>query len=134
MNNININENSQMSFKEIIIYVGIDVHEKSWKVTIRMDGRELKTFSAPPSAEKLHQHLTKFYPGASYHTVYEAGFCGFSVHRKLVKLGIKNIIVNPSDIPTTDKDRKNKTDARDSRRLAIALEKNDLKAIYIPSQ
>ena len=53
-------------------------------------------------------------------------------HRKLIELGIKNIVVNPADIPTTDKDRRQKEDARDSRKIAKGLSQNNLTAIYIP--
>jgi transposase len=45
-------------------------------------------------------HLWKHYPGASYHSVYEAGFCGFWIHRELQAHGVHNIVVNPADVPT----------------------------------
>ena len=34
---------------------------------------------------------------------------------------LKKIIVNPADIPTTDKDKRQKEDKRDSRKLAKSL-------------
>ena len=70
---------------------------------------------------------------ANYFSAYEASFSGFSAHRELTKLGIKNIVVNPADIPTTDKDRKQKEDARDSRKIAEHLSSSSLQGIYIPS-
>jgi transposase len=112
-------------------YVGIDVHKKSWTVTIRTLGLEVGHFTQPPSAEALASYLTKTFPGGSYHSVYEAGFCGTTIHEHLSKLGIQNIIVNPGDIPITDKQKKTKTDLHDSRFLADCLEKKSLKAIYI---
>ena len=33
---------------------------------------------------------------AEYHSVYEAGFCGFWIHWELTNLGIHNIVVNPA--------------------------------------
>lgn len=42
--------------------------------------------------------------------------------------------MNPADIPTTDKERKQKEDRRDSRKLAKALRSNELKPIYVPTR
>jgi hypothetical protein len=67
------------------IYVGIDVHLKSWKVTVMAGDIHYKTFSAPPEADKLTNYLKQNFPGANYFSAYEAGFCGFSVHRELIK-------------------------------------------------
>jgi len=53
-----------VNFKGQYIYVGIDCHLKSWKVTIRSDEFELSTFSQEPNTEKLVKHLTINYPGA----------------------------------------------------------------------
>jgi transposase len=44
---------------------------------------------------------------------------------------VKNIVVNPADIPTTDKEKKQKEDQRDSRKIARALMNNDLIPIYV---
>ena len=75
----------------------------------------------------------KLFPGVKFKSVYEAGFTGFSTHRSLEKAGIKNIVVNPADIPLSDKDKKTKSDTRDLRTLAKKLESDDLKAIYVPT-
>ena len=115
------------------IYVGIDVHLKSWKVTVMAGDIYYKTFSAPPDGEKLANYLKHNFPGANYYSAYEAGFCGFSVHRELTRCGIKSIIVNPADIPTTDKERRQKEDQRDSRKIAKTLQAGQLEAIFVPS-
>ena len=62
-----------------------------------------------PSPKELYNYLTKHYPGAEYYSVYEAGFSGFWADRQLRDLGIKNIIVNPADVPTKSKERRRKT-------------------------
>jgi transposase len=77
--------------------------------------------------------LKRNYPGGTYHSVYEAGFCGFSIHRQLIRLGIDNIVINPADVPTKNKERRRKTDKVDSRKLARELESGSLEAIYIPT-
>jgi len=113
-------------------YLGLDVHHKSWKVTVRTMGTEVKTLVMPPDADKLHAHMRRNYPGGSYHSCYEAGFSGFGAHRRLVELGIDNRVVHAADVPTTDKERRQKDDVRDSRKLARSLENGELKPIYIP--
>jgi transposase len=112
------------------IYAGIDVHKKSWQVSVFSEGLFHKTFNQPPKPEVLHGYLTKHFPSGTYNSVYEAGFCGFWIHDKLQSLGINNIVVNPADVPTTDKEKKRKTDKVDSNKLARQLRNGELEAIY----
>lgn len=126
-------KDTKISNNEQNVYLGIDTHLKSWKVTVLLENSAFKTFSQDPSAEILKRFLCKNFPKATYYSAYEASFCGYSVHRELEKEGIKNIVVNPADIPTTDKDRKQKEDKRDSRKIAKSLRNGDLQGIYIPT-
>lgn len=123
---------NSLSFKNNTFFVGIDTHLKSWKVTIRNSGLELKTFSMNPSPIELYNYLSKNYSGGSFNIVYEAGFCGFWPLRKFMELGFNCIVVNPADIPSSNKEKVVKTDPTDSRKLARELENNSLKPIYIP--
>jgi transposase len=115
------------------LYIGFDVHKKDWRVTILTEKIAHKTFSQPPSPETLHSYLIKNFPGCTYHSVYEAGFCGYWIHNRLVELGINSIVVNPADVPTTGKERDQKTDKRDSIKLARSLRAQELTPIYVPS-
>ena len=127
-------KSTTISFKGQNIYVGIDVHLKSWKVTIIVNDMEHKTFSQDSDAKILSNYLRKNFPEAEYFSAYEAGFCGFSVHRELEGYGIRNIVVNPADIPTTDKEKRQKEDKRDSRKIAKSLKNGELTAIYVPTK
>jgi transposase len=127
-------QNNTLNFAGQNIYVGLDTHLKSWKVTIMHEKIVHKTFVQVPEPEKLVEYLKRNFPGATYHSAYEASFCGFWIHNKLVDLGVKNIVVNPADIPTTDKERKQKEDKRDSRKIARGLENGELQGIYIPGE
>ncbi len=80
----------------------------------------------------MYGFLTRSYPGAEYHSVYEAGFCGFWIHERLTALGIDNIVVNPADVPTKSSEKLRKTDTVDSGKLARSLRANELKGIYTP--
>lgn len=125
---------NRISFKGQDIYVGIDTHLKSWKVTIMTENLLHKTFSQDPKPEILYNYLQRNFPEGNYYSVYEASFCGFVAHRSLNALGVNNIVVNPADIPTTDKEKKQKEDMRDSRKLAKALRSGVLQGIHIPTK
>ncbi len=124
----------EINFKGQKIYTGIDTHLKNWAITIMTEELLHKTFSQDPNPILLANYLKNNFPGGDYYSAYEASFCGFEIHRELLKLGIKNIVVNPADIPTTDKEKKQKEDKRDSRKIAKTLRAGDLKAIYVPSK
>lgn len=125
-------QSNKLDFSNENIYVGFDVHLRSWKVTILTEKVALKTFSQDPKPELLYQYLTRNFPGGIYHSAYEAGFCGYWIHNKLKSLGINSIVVNPGDIPTTNKERVQKEDQRDSRKIARSLRSGELNAIYVP--
>jgi len=113
--------------------LGLDVHHRSWRVTIRTMGTEVRTMAMPPDPRELYSHMSRNYPGGSYRSVYEAGFSGFWAHRQLVDLGIANIVTHAADVPTSDKERRQKDDTRDSRKLARGLENGELNAIHVPT-
>lgn len=125
---------NKLDFKGQNIYVGIDVHLKSWSVAVLSEHSVLKRFSQNPDADALHKFLENNYPGANYRSVYEAGFCGFWIHRELVRLGIENLVVNPADVPTMSKEKLRKTDAVDCNKLARELRSGSLIGIYVPDQ
>ena len=70
------------------IYVGMDVHKKSWTVSIFSEHHEHKTFTQPPNAQSLVGYLKRTFPGASYHAVYAAGFSGYWIHDTLHQQGV----------------------------------------------
>lgn len=125
-------QNNKIDFNGQDIYVGIDVHLRSWKVTVMTEKLFIKTFSQDPSPEQLNRFLTRNFPNATYHSAYEAGFCGYWIHNRLLSLGIDSIVVNPADIPTTDKEKVNKNDKRDSKKIARSLRSGQLKGIHVP--
>lgn len=126
------NEITKDSFKGQSFYVGIDFHKKNWIVTILGEQYEHKTYSQNPDPELLAGYLNRNFPGANYHAVYEAGFSGFDSCRKLNQLGVNCIVIHPADVPTTQKEKEQKTDKADSRKLARSLRSNEFEAIDIP--
>ena len=121
----------KIDFTDKNLFIGLDVHKKSWSVTILVEGIEHRTFTQPPDPMALYNYLQRMFPGGSYNSAYEAGFCGYGIHRELNSLGIKNIVINAADIPTSQKDKLQKRDPIDSRKIARALENGSLRGIHI---
>lgn len=127
-------QNKAISFKNQQFFVGIDVHKKQWTVTIRNNKLVLKTYTMNASPAELSNYLYRRYPGGEYYSVYEAGFAGYWIHRELMKLGIKNIIAAPTSIPTSSKEKMEKKDTVDSRKLSRELENGSLESIFVPTK
>jgi transposase len=125
---------TKVSFAGERIYCGIDVHKLNWRVNIRSEEFELEDYSQQADEERLLSHLRKNYPCAEYELVYEAGFSGFSLQRSLASKGIKCLVINAADVPSSDKDKRRKSDCIDARKLSKALVSQSLKGIFVPQQ
>jgi transposase len=123
--------NKTTDFSGQTFYIGIDVHKKSWTVTVRTLNLEVKHFTQAPDVQYLVDILRHLFPGGTFLSAYEAGFCGTSIHTALCKAGISNIIIHPADLPQTDKLKKNKTDLHDSRAIARYLQSGLLSGIHV---
>lgn len=120
--------------KRLSIFVGIDVHKEKWVISI-YEGKEFtRSFSMSADIDQLIKHLELKYGQHLIRCVYEAGFSGFWMQKRLVAAGINCIIVNAADIPTTDYERRRKTDKLDAKKLAKHLAWGNLEGIYIPSE
>lgn len=122
-------------FRGQSIFVGIDVHLKSWKVTVLLGDYVQKTISlSPPGVKPLADYLFTHYPNGDYICAYEAGFSGFWAQEGLSSFGIKTVVFHPADIPTSDKERQQKDDVRDSRKIAKSVQSGQVEGIFIPSK
>jgi transposase len=65
-----MNTTNTISFANVHFFIGLDAHLRNWKITIRLDGLELKTFSMNPSPLELIAYLQKHYPDGIYNIVY----------------------------------------------------------------
>jgi transposase len=120
------------SFAGKKLFVGIDVHRRTYAVTVVCDEEIVWKAVMPASPQGLIEALSKRFTGAFVDTVYEAGFAGFVLHRALEKAGYQSMVVNPASIPVEANNRV-KTDKRDSRKLSFGLSKGDFRGIRIPS-
>ena len=58
--------NKSTDFTGQTFYVGLDVHKKSWTVTVRTLGLEVARFSQTPDACQLARYLKTRYPGGHF--------------------------------------------------------------------
>lgn len=114
------------------IFMGIDVHKKTYSISILCDGSLVKRDTIPAYPEKLLAYLRKFFAGSIIKSAYEAGFSGFKLHRILIENGIQNLVVNAASIEVGARDRV-KTDKRDSLKIATQLSVGRLKGVFVPS-
>ena len=115
------------------LFIGIDIHKKSWQVhfcTDLFDG-DTKTFAPVPAAFK--EYIDRSFPGHQVYCVYEAGCCGYTAARAFQSFGWEICVVNPADIPRPAKQAWTKTDTVDCINLAKQLKNGQLTSITIPS-
>ena len=114
------------------LFVGIDLHKRTWHITIRTTEVEIFSASIPGKWTALVKLLDR-YKKAKIHAVYEAGYFGYWLFDKLIGHRIDCIVTPPSLIPQEYGNRV-KTDRLDSSKLARFLSKGLLNQIYVPSK
>ena len=124
-------QRNKISFKGQKIFIGIDVHDKTWDVAIAPEVGIVKRHPQKASAKELFDFLKKHYPDGDYLAVYESGFSGFSTYYALKEAGIDCIVIHAADVPTTQYEELMKTDKIDSVKLVRSLKAGLLKGIYI---
>jgi transposase len=118
-----------------ITFVGLDVHNPTVSVAIAASGRsgEVRQVGAfenrPEVLVKLAARLGKGSRRLSF--CYEAGPCGYGLHRLLTGCGHECVVVAPSLIPMKAGDRV-KTNRPDAVMLAKLHRAGELTPIWIP--
>src|SRR5436309_11079511 len=119
---------------KIIYWIGIDDHADKWTIAqYRGDEeRPSREFELVPD-DKGYRRLLSYLKGldGEVRIVYEAGPCGYDLHRRLIKAGYKCQVAAPALTPRKPGERV-KTNRRDAAKLARYLRSNDLTFIAVP--
>lgn len=114
------------------INVGVDVHKKSYSVSIIDEDGRSKTFSMGAEPFELVKYLLA--TGCVVRqVVYEAGPCGFGLYRTLRANGFPATVVAPTRMPRPIT-RTGKTDRLDSFKLAEYAARGMLAPVRIPGE
>jgi transposase len=103
------------------IKLGIDVHLDRYVVVRIIDGGTPQPPQRFAPIEFMLWVAKQFTLAEKVFTCYEAGPFGYSLHRKLEKMGATNYVVRPRDWDEYGK--KVKTDKRDAKQLALHLDR-----------
>ena len=79
------------------IKLGIDAHAKWYYVARQLDGATPQPVQKMDLDGLLHFVAKQQRLAREVHTCYEAGAFGFYLHRKLVAMGVHNLVVQPQD-------------------------------------
>jgi len=116
------------------LYIGIDIHKRSWKIHCSTDLFSGKTFTMPPDPEQLRVYTERHFPVHQISVAYEAGCCGYSAYRSFKRYGWNALVVNPADIFRTGKERHTKTDKIDAQLISRELKYERLESIEVPGK
>jgi transposase len=117
------------------MYIGLDVHKESIEIALAPhEGGEARHYGRIAgdlaAVDKVVSRLSKSHPKLNF--VYEAGPCGYALHRHLTRKGYACTVVAPSMIPKYSGDRI-KTDRRDAIMLARLHRAGELTAVFVPN-
>lgn len=124
-----------METKQVVkpkLFVGIDIHKRSWKIQLATDLFWGKGFSTESDPFRLKTYVDKHYSDYEVYCAYEAGCCGYSAHRTFKSFGWHSIVVNPADISRTNKLKHQKTDKIDAKYICRELKDGRLTGITVP--
>jgi transposase len=119
--------------KDIIAYVGLDVHKDSIAVAIAAPGRAPPRFlgTTGPRLVELLKALSSLGRAEQVLVAYEAGPCGYPLARELIARGYGCEVIAVAKTPRKPGERV-KTDRRDALSLARYLRAGELTPVTIP--
>ena len=103
-----------------VLKLGLDVHYRQVTVAMQEEAGAIKAVGRMGHDGFGNWVEKKLKAGWEIYSCYEAGASGYWLHRDLVKLGIKNLVVAPKAM---GQDKRQKTDRRDSAELVDQLDR-----------
>ena len=112
------------------VYCGIDVHYHHWSLCFVCDGEVVEKLRIQGQYSILRSILNRYQQAQTMSLIYEAGFSGFWLYRKLTRDGYRCFVTPPNLTPRTS--NKVKTDKRDAEKLAFYHIAGILKYVNVP--
>lgn len=125
---------------ESVVYIGMDVHKSSFNLCALDSSSgeilgETKCASDAKLVAKFVQHLSEeCEPNTQFLTGYEAGCLGYALYRNLTKLGIPCVILAPTTMFSSAKNKMVKNDKMDAKMIAHNLASHTYRSVYVPDQ
>jgi transposase len=104
-----------------ILRLVLDTHYRQVTVAMQEDGGRIKVAGKKIYADFGNWVQKKLEEGWEIYSCYEAGATGYWLHRRLERMGVKNLVVVPKAMGQGGK--KQKTDKRDSGELCDSLDR-----------
>jgi transposase len=116
-----------------VVHVAFDASKNTLVAGILRPGEETPSIERIFNDEPSVRRFVKGFPEPGLlRSCYEAGPCGYELHRLLRSLNVSCEVIAPALIPVAPGDRV-KTDKRDARRLVRQFRAGELVAIRVPS-
>jgi transposase len=115
------------------LYIGLDIHKRSWKIHCSTDLFSGKSISMGPDPSVLRKYVEKHFRDYEVSVAYEAGCCGYYAHRCFGSYGWSSLVVNPADVHRKGKEKHTKTDRIDAQLISRELKDGRLESIHIPT-
>lgn len=121
-----------------IVYIGMDVHKESYTVCCYSFDTDEVLYKQKISSDykmilKYLEQVRKQFPeDTEYVCGYEAGCLGYSLYHQLTDRGVKCIILAPTTMAITNKNRV-KTDKRDAGNIARCLAFHTYSEVHVPT-
>lgn len=115
--------------------IGLDVHKDTVVGAVLKSGAETaeEPFVVENTPKNIQRMADRFMDRKPITFVYEAGPCGYELHRQLTSVGFKCVVIAPGKTPVRPGDRV-KTDRRDAIKLAKLYRAGELTEIRVPNR
>lgn len=115
--------------------VGLDVHKETIVAAVLPPGSDVfaLTTTIRNQPAQIGSFVRRLLPRGTLEFVYEAGPCGYEVHRQISALGHACTVIAPGLTPIKPGD-KVKTDRRDAEKLAKLHRAGELTAVRVPTR
>lgn len=121
------------------VYVGMDVHKESFSLCCYTNEKEEAEYNQRVEAHysKVLNYLEamRFHYGqeALFICGYEAGCLGYTLYHQLTDHHVQCVILAPTTMPFSQKQKQTKTDKRDAAHIARCLAHHDYSPVHVPT-